>query len=808
MNGTSIWYDEGATFYVAGFIAAPLRLLDFNWSTDPPLLPVLSWVWFESLKWITGIEQGSAISDFLARLLPWTFSVACLPMTYLVSKEIAKRPEVGLIATFLVAISPFQIYYAQELRPYSSHALLALCALWCMLRALERNQLAHWIGLTLCLTASMYNHFFSAWIVVAFNVAYTLTLRTHWRKLPRWTLSQLGVIALSYPAISQGLAINEITQQMTVNWYPPLTYWTGLITFKNFFAGYSPCVPAYYGLFVIAGLLAIAGCCCLRKDANNLLILLALSLVPMIANLIIWQTREFTYYEHRLFIFSAVTFSILAATALAAIPFRWGRVGILGAIALLTVPCLRDLYAHHLHPSASHRLGIRYRVDNRSVAQHIKDHWTPGDVVMHFSHVTLLSGKYYYLPQADHCAVGFTRADEDGLVISYPNRTIWERIGAMPERLDSVASKAKRIWFVVSWWEPFEIPDAARLYTGWLDHHAKRIERQPYFGVTLYLYDVASVSGSPFKVAQVEDYPEFNVPAYQDHGVWRPAVAPQPRAHADAGENSPETSLFVSTSLPGSFAQSSAIPLRLTLHRDSAGPIACDVFASTETIEPLAFTRNSPDSDAWYPAAHTHPLLVDDLDRSAMVVKLDQETPMSPPIYAEVRLPSGEYALIARIWCEIASQNVSRATLRFSWHDGNAASTRHEIGNFTPWRTSGPGMWQWVNIGKLTSSGRGVLTVVGLNNDRLAAAFADMGRVVFIPAAQLPEGVDYGPITTFSVIPHDLKDEGTFEYSLPEPIRPFDRVDLLFREPGTQESRRLTLYRTQEDEPNPVQSAN
>ena len=797
LNDASLWYDEGATFYVANFLAAPpFRLLDVNWSVEPPLLPVLTWIWFGAIKYITGVEQGTALSDFLVRLLPWTFSVACLPMTYLVSKEITKRPEVGLIATFLVAISPFQIYYAQELRPYASHVLLALCALWCMLRALERNQLIYWLGLTVFLSVSMYNHVFSVWVVVAFNVAYVLTLRTHWRKLPRWTLSQLGVLALSYPAIRQGLAINDFTQRITAGWYPPLTYATGFHTFKSFFAGYSPCAPAYYALFVVAGLLVILGCCHLRKDTKSLFILLSISLVPMIANLIIWQSREFSHYEFRLFIFSAVAIAILVATALASIPSRWGQVGLLGAISLLTMPCLSDLFAHRLHPSENHRIGVRYRVDNRSAAQHIKAHWAPGDVVAHFCQVTLMSSKHYYLPQADHYAVGLTSAEEKGLLSSFPSRSIWQHIGALPQRIESVAHRAKRVWLIESWWEPFDVPDAARLYTGWLDHHAKRIERQSYFGVTLSLYDVESARGVPLKVARVADYPEFNVPAYQDQGRWRPADA----IPLHASENNPETLFAVTTSLPGSFVQSSAIPLRIQLNRDSEGPIACDVFASTETIEPLAFTRESPDSDTWYPVKHTHPLLIDDLDGIDMVVKLDQETPMSPGIHADVEVPAGEYVLFARIWCEIANQNASRATLKFAWRNSQADSARQEIGEITPWRSQGASGWQWFNIGRIAALGQGVLSVVGYNKDSLPDAYADLGRIVFVPVTQLPEDMNYGPIATFSIVPRDFQDGGRFDYRLPEAARQFDRVDLLFRDVGKQESRRLTLYRAQADE--------
>ncbi|MBX7259982.1 MAG: glycosyltransferase family 39 protein, partial [Candidatus Hydrogenedentes bacterium] len=765
LNGSSIWYDEGATFYVAGFVKAPLRLFDSTWCTEPPLLPVLTWIWFGALEWITGVDQGSAASDFVARLLPWTLSVVCLPMTYLVSKEISRRTEVGLIATFLVAISPFQVYYAQELRPYPSHVLLALCALWCMLRALERNRSIYWIGLTFCLTASMYNHFFSAWVVVAFNVAYILTLRSHWRKLPRWTISQLGVVVFSYPAIRQGLAINEIANQTTTNWYPPLTYWTGLITFKNFFAGYSSCVPAYHGLFVLAGILAIMGCYYLRKNANSLLILLSLSLVPMIANLVVWQTRSFSYYEHRLFIFSAVTTSILIATALASIPFRWGRIGLLGAITVLTVPCLGDLYEHHLHPSSSHRLGVRYRVDNRSVAQHIKSNWESGDVVMHFSHVTLLSGKYYYLPQAEHYTVGFTNADREGLVSSFPARTLWERIGAMPERIDTIVPRAKRIWFVVSWWEPFEVPSTANLYVGWLDHHAKRVERESYFGVTLYLYDVESTRGAPLKVAQVGDYPDFNEPAYEVRGVWNVADTTQ-RENAGFPEVQPKSTFAVSTSLSEAATKGSTIPLQITMNKGSVRPLTCDVYASTETVEPLAFTRESPDSDAWYPVVYTDPQQVDDLDRNAMVVKLDHESTGGARIFADVKLPPGEYALVARMWCEISSRNGSRATLRFGWHDSHADAIGREIGEITPWRNQGAGRWQWFDIGRVVSSGQGVLTVEGQNRDNLPLAYADMGRVAFVRTLHASDPLNYGPIASFSVDPNDLKGSAAFDYRL------------------------------------------
>ncbi|MBD5656449.1 MAG: glycosyltransferase family 39 protein, partial [Candidatus Eremiobacteraeota bacterium] len=83
----------------------------------PPLYYVLSHVWMDRF--------GSSVAAI--RALPVLFGLLALPVAYWLAFELFGSATIALLATALLAISPFHVLYAQEAREYSLWTLAILC---------------------------------------------------------------------------------------------------------------------------------------------------------------------------------------------------------------------------------------------------------------------------------------------------------------------------------------------------------------------------------------------------------------------------------------------------------------------------------------------------------------------------------------------------------------------------------------------------------------------------------------------------------------------------------------------------------
>jgi uncharacterized membrane protein len=80
-------------------------------------------------------------STFINRLLTAFISLLCLPFVYWLGLQLFEKSTVAWVATAFVAVSPFQILYAQEARPYSLWVLTTLISSVLLLRAQKQANL-------------------------------------------------------------------------------------------------------------------------------------------------------------------------------------------------------------------------------------------------------------------------------------------------------------------------------------------------------------------------------------------------------------------------------------------------------------------------------------------------------------------------------------------------------------------------------------------------------------------------------------------------------------------------------------------
>lgn len=143
-------------------------------ATHEPQLPPLYFVL--TRWWVQGFGDSIAVTRSFSVLA----SLVALPLLFLLSQELFRSTPTSLMAVGLMAVSPFQVIYAQEARPYSLWTCLVLLASWTLLRALRRNTTLAWAGYALAAAAALYTFVYSAWVLLA-QALYIALLRRNWR---------------------------------------------------------------------------------------------------------------------------------------------------------------------------------------------------------------------------------------------------------------------------------------------------------------------------------------------------------------------------------------------------------------------------------------------------------------------------------------------------------------------------------------------------------------------------------------------------------------------------------------------------
>lgn len=121
----SIWGDESLTVQVYSAGRNFHELWSHIWARafHPPLYFVLVHYWYLLGK-----------SEFMLRFPSALFGIAAIPVVYLIARRLFGS-RVGVISAFVVALSPFHIWYSQEARMYTLQVLLASASILFFVRA-------------------------------------------------------------------------------------------------------------------------------------------------------------------------------------------------------------------------------------------------------------------------------------------------------------------------------------------------------------------------------------------------------------------------------------------------------------------------------------------------------------------------------------------------------------------------------------------------------------------------------------------------------------------------------------------------
>lgn len=233
LGARNLWFDEAWSWYVS---RQPVSVIleEGRSNIHPPFLHIVLKVW-------TALFGESRVALRMPSLLA---NVGTIGLTYVLGRWMLSR-RVALLAAFFLALSPHQVFYAQEARMYALVTVLTVGAVLAHVRLLREmgmlagavarassgRRLLGWAFIYMLSGAlALYTHVFGALVLTALAVHFLglVAWRSHRGDLPapprlllrRWALWQLGLGLLYAPWVTT--FIYQVFSRPRQGWRPPL----------------------------------------------------------------------------------------------------------------------------------------------------------------------------------------------------------------------------------------------------------------------------------------------------------------------------------------------------------------------------------------------------------------------------------------------------------------------------------------------------------------------------------------------------------------------------------------------------------
>lgn len=217
LDAQSIWYDEAFFANVSSIDLPSLPGVILDVRVHPPLYFLILHFWL-------ALGHG----EFVLRALSAFAGVLTVAGMYALGTAVRAR-GLGVLCALALAISPFHIWYSQEVKMYSLIAVLALLSSYFLLRLLREDKLGNWLGYGISTLLAIYTHYFALFVMVAQMTCLTLLRRRYPALVGRWLVCAV-IIGLLYAPWLAAIFLTGGFAQGSISWIAPAhpadLFWT------------------------------------------------------------------------------------------------------------------------------------------------------------------------------------------------------------------------------------------------------------------------------------------------------------------------------------------------------------------------------------------------------------------------------------------------------------------------------------------------------------------------------------------------------------------------------------------------------
>lgn len=476
-----IWYDDAFSIFLAERGLDDV-VMGTTADTMPPLYYLLLHFW---------MYLGQEL--FILRFLSLTLSLPIIPLTYVLTNRLF-GPRAGSYSAFFAAISPFQIYHAQELRMYGLLCLTGLAYIYSFSKiwltripgsGVETSFSAssttglewrNWLALIMTGALNMYTHNLAFLTLVVPN--FFAIVSKDLRLLKRLILAQAAILVMFTPWL---LLVPQQLAKIQRAFWTPRPGLVEIIQTLMAFTFNQPLPPWLFpvALYATVAIFSLVAYECARELKHGwkpsiVFLLLLILIPPAIMFCLSYVMRPI--YVPRGVIVSSIACYILGASLLSKIRRPVLVVGIMTPVVALSLATLSFQYYYDEFPRSPFKETMAYLRQNK----------LGDDAIIHDNKLSYFPSHYYD-----------RELEQDFItdVPGSPNDTLapdtMEAMGIYPTTLQRATANRERLWFVVFQraLDEAEEADIRDTNKAWLDSRYRLTSTQKFKDLYIYLYE-------------------------------------------------------------------------------------------------------------------------------------------------------------------------------------------------------------------------------------------------------------------------------------------------------------------------------
>jgi uncharacterized membrane protein len=380
---------------------------------------------------------------------------------------------VGLVSAFIMAVSPLQLFYAQEARMYAQLLLLTSFTVWAFINALQDNRRQWWGLFTGGVILTSYTAYFSFPVFLAMVLYVLLVDRRRERILP-FGVSLAAAAAVYLPWLS--VFFSQTRAVFDSYWIETPHLLALLTTLNGFFVGIS--LPAFWVAVSLAATLFLFFVIlndvrhAFREgsiDSPALVWLLLWLLVPLLGTYLVSLVRPL--FQLRTVLTASLPVYLLLAWGITRVPRPRLNQGLFAPTLLIMMIALFNFYFDPAYAKPPWR----------EAAAYVREHAQAGDVALHTSDGSYLPFLVYD-PTIPHVLLP---GDPKIAQINAPSQAIVTAVTAPKRDVSEAVQGYRQAWLVLGLDQAIDYQLAQKDY---FDQHYRLVAETQVGGIYLLRY--------------------------------------------------------------------------------------------------------------------------------------------------------------------------------------------------------------------------------------------------------------------------------------------------------------------------------